>query len=92
MIRFIIGHTASLILDFGLTAGQDPNGSGSCTGANNALIPYFCPPDREGFIEKVNSAVASGSFLGTPVLFDVDLLAQSDKDRFNRVTTCLIVL
>ncbi|KAF2178776.1 hypothetical protein K469DRAFT_695108 [Zopfia rhizophila CBS 207.26] len=41
---------------------------------------------------SVNSAVASGDFLGTPVTFNVDPLAQSDKDKFNRATTCLIVL
>ncbi|PVH90628.1 hypothetical protein DM02DRAFT_420942 [Periconia macrospinosa] len=82
----------SLIPDFGLMAGQDPNGSGSCAGANNILIPCFCPPDREEFIEKVNSAVASGNFLGTPVTFNVNPLAQSNKDKFDRATTCLIVL
>ncbi|KAF2178774.1 hypothetical protein K469DRAFT_695106 [Zopfia rhizophila CBS 207.26] len=43
----------SLIPAFGLAAGQDPNGSGSCVGANNILIPCFCPPDREEFIEKI---------------------------------------
>ncbi|KAF1964840.1 hypothetical protein BU23DRAFT_491362 [Bimuria novae-zelandiae CBS 107.79] len=82
----------SLIPDFGVTAGQDPNGSGSCAGANDILIPCFCPPDREEFIEKVNLAVTSRNFLGTPVTFDVDPLAQSEKDQFNRATTCLIVL
>lgn len=82
----------SLVPDFGLIAGQDPNGSGSCAGANNILIPCFCPPNREEFIDKVNSAVASGNFLGTPVTFNVDPLAQSNKDKFDRATTCLIVL
>jgi len=36
----------SLIPAFGIEAGQDPNGSSSCAGANNILIPYFYPPDR----------------------------------------------
>jgi hypothetical protein len=69
----------SLVPDFGLIAGQDPNGSGSCAGANNILIPCFCPPNREKFIDKVNSAVASGNFLGTPVTFNVDPLANQTK-------------
>ncbi|KAF2007870.1 hypothetical protein P154DRAFT_419336 [Amniculicola lignicola CBS 123094] len=82
----------SLIPAFGVTAGQNPDGSGRCDGANNILIPCFCPPNREAFIEKVNSAVALGNFLGTPVTFNVDPLAQSNKDKFNRATTCLIIL
>lgn len=82
----------TLIPDFGLRVGQHPDGSGSCAGADNVLIPCFCPPDRNKFIEKVNLAVASGSFLGTPVTFNVDPLAQSGEDKFNRATTCLIVL
>ncbi|KAF2174650.1 hypothetical protein K469DRAFT_613882 [Zopfia rhizophila CBS 207.26] len=82
----------SLIPACGLTASQDPNESGSCTSTNNILIPCFCPPDNKEFIEKVNSAVASGNFLGTPVTFNVDSLAQSDKKKFNRAITCLIVL
>jgi hypothetical protein len=53
----------SLIPEFGLQAGLDPNGSGSCVGANNILIPCFCPPDRNKFIERVMSAVANGDFL-----------------------------
>ncbi|KAF2241329.1 hypothetical protein BU26DRAFT_525171 [Trematosphaeria pertusa] len=82
----------SLIPEFGLRAGQSPNGSGSCATANNILIPCFCPPDRGEFVDRVNSAVAAGNVLGTPVTFNVDPLAQSDKDRFDRATTCLIVL
>jgi hypothetical protein len=82
----------SLIPEFGLTAGQSPNGSGSCATTNNILIPCFCPPDRGEFINKVNSAVAAGNVLGTPVTFNIDPLAQSDQDQFDRATTCLIVL
>jgi hypothetical protein len=83
---------SSLIPEFGLRAGQNPNGSGSCATADNILIPCFCPPDRNEFIEKVNLAVASGNVLGTSVTFNVDPLAQSDKDKLDRATTCLIVL
>lgn len=82
----------SLIPDSGIVAGQDPNGSGSCAGANNILIPCFCPPDRQEFVEKVNSAVALGNVLGTPVTFNVNPLAQSNKDKLDRATTSLIVL
>lgn len=81
-----------LIPDFGLSAGQDPDGNGNCAGADNTPIPCFCPPDREEFVEKVNSAVAAGSFLGKPITFNIDPQAQSEKDKFNRATTCLIVL
>ena len=82
----------NLIPEFGLTAGRNPDGSGSCTGSGNVLIPCFCPPKRQEFIEKVNLAVASGNVLGTPITFDIDPFAQSNNDIFNRATTCLIVL
>lgn len=82
----------TLIPEFGLMAGQDPNGSGSCTSADNILIPCSCTPERQEFIEKVSLAVASGNVLGTPITFNVDPLAQSDRDIFNRATTCLVVL
>jgi hypothetical protein len=81
-----------LIPPFGLAAGQQPDGSGSCAGANSISIPCFCPPDRERFIEKMNSTVVSGTFLGTPIIFNTDSLAQSDEDNFNRATACLIIL
>ncbi|KAF2258050.1 hypothetical protein CC78DRAFT_596916 [Lojkania enalia] len=64
----------SLILDFSLTAGQDSNGSGSCASANNILILYFCLPNREEFIKKVNSAITLGNFLGTLVTFNINPL------------------
>lgn len=64
----------SLIPAFSVVASQDPNRSGSCAGANNVLILYFCPPNRQEFIEKVNSAVALGSFLGTLVTFNINPL------------------
>lgn len=91
----VIPHVSidpSLIPAFGVVAGQDPNGSGSCAGANDVLIPCFCPPDRQEFVEKVTSAVAVGSFLGTPVTFNTDPLAQSYKDKLERATTSLIIL
>ncbi|KAF2464779.1 uncharacterized protein BDR25DRAFT_95235 [Lindgomyces ingoldianus] len=36
----------SLIPAFGVTAGQDPNRSGSCAGANNILIPQLPWPKQ----------------------------------------------
>jgi hypothetical protein len=82
----------NLIPMFGLKAGQSPDGSGSCATTDGKLIPCFCPPSRQEFIEKVNLAVAGGNVLGTPIAFNVDPLAQSNRDRFDRATTCLIVL
>jgi hypothetical protein len=41
---------ANLIPEFGVTAGQDPTGTGDCTGINGIKIPCSCPPDRQTFI------------------------------------------
>ncbi|KAJ7505751.1 hypothetical protein B0H11DRAFT_1975996 [Mycena galericulata] len=49
---------ASLVPEFGVTAGQSPNGSGSCVGINNVLIPCTCPPDRNSFIAVRSSSVS----------------------------------
>ncbi|EAQ83350.1 predicted protein [Chaetomium globosum CBS 148.51] len=49
---------------FGVTAGQgkDQVQVGSCSGANNKLIPCYCPPapDSPEFLSKLAKALADG--------------------------------
>ncbi|KAK3290776.1 uncharacterized protein B0H64DRAFT_378557 [Chaetomium fimeti] len=49
---------------FGVTAGEgkDQVQVGSCTGANNKLIPCFCPPapDSPEFLSKLSKALTDG--------------------------------
>ena len=73
-IIYLRSINLSLILAFSIEASQDPNSSGSCAGTNNILIPYFYPPDRQEFIEKVNFIIALGNFLGTLVIFNINPL------------------
>ena len=54
------GVDPSLVPEFGVTAGVNPDGTGNCdgiTGANGQpiLIPCQCPPDRNTFIQVSNS-------------------------------------
>lgn len=59
----------SLVPDFGITPGTNPDGNGSCEGVNGALIPCDCPPDRATFITALNGFVNAGNAFGTPVSF-----------------------
>lgn len=70
----------SQVPEFGVSAGQNPNGSGSCVGINNILIPCSCPPDRQAFINSLNANVAAGHAVnnpGVPVSFPSGNDAQS---------------
>jgi hypothetical protein len=47
---------ASLVPEFGVQAGTNPDGTGNCDGITNAQgqvvkIPCSCPPDRDSFIQ-----------------------------------------
>lgn len=50
----------ALVPEFGITAGQNPQPDGSCTGAGGASIPCTCPPDRNAFLDTLNSLVDNG--------------------------------
>jgi hypothetical protein len=80
---------AYLVPDFGIHAGQSPDGSGTCLGLNNARIPCNCPPDRQEFILMVQAAVAAGNLAGTSVEFPLDNSSASKKAR---IQTSIVVL
>jgi hypothetical protein len=80
---------AALVPEFGVEAGQNPDGTGNCSGNGGKLIPCQCPPDRDAFIEKVSSAVAAGNSEGVPVEFPTDDSSASAKAR---IQTAIIVL
>jgi len=60
------GVDVSLVPEFGVTAGQDPTGTGNCLGINNIEIPCSCPPDRDTFIADLNANVAAGHATNNP--------------------------
>ncbi|PVI00907.1 hypothetical protein DM02DRAFT_469069, partial [Periconia macrospinosa] len=72
---------AALVPEFGIQAGQQPDGTGNCIGNNNVKIPCSCPPDRQQFIQKVQAAAAAGNSEGVPIKFPTDNSSQSKKDR-----------
>ncbi|KAL1612519.1 hypothetical protein SLS60_000746 [Paraconiothyrium brasiliense] len=80
---------ASLVPEFGIQAGQSPDGQGNCLGLNNVKIPCSCPPDRQGFIQKVQAAAAAGNSEGVPVKFPSDDSSASKKAR---IQTSIVVL
>ncbi|KAH6847412.1 hypothetical protein B0I37DRAFT_144555 [Chaetomium sp. MPI-CAGE-AT-0009] len=68
---------------FGVTAGvgKDQVQVGSCTGANNALIPCFCPPapDSPEFLSKLSKALADG-FIFSKKQVDVPITLEKFND------------
>jgi hypothetical protein len=83
------GFDAALVPEFGIEAGQSPDGKGNCLGLNNVKIPCSCPPDRQDFIQKVQAAAAAGNSEGVLVEFPLDDSSASEKAR---IQTSIIVL
>ncbi|KAI0698454.1 hypothetical protein BC835DRAFT_653136 [Cytidiella melzeri] len=87
----------NLVPQFGVTAGQNPTGTGDCDGINNAQgvpikIPCTCPPDRTSFIAELNSNVAAGHVLNNPSVllsFPTDNSQASQLARINAATVTL---
>ncbi|TVY49268.1 hypothetical protein LCER1_G007694, partial [Lachnellula cervina] len=61
-------------------------------GANGVAIPAVCPPARADFIAKLNSNVAAGNVLGTPITFNTNAAVQDVNTNKNRATAMLITL
>ncbi|KAF2708444.1 hypothetical protein K504DRAFT_355557, partial [Pleomassaria siparia CBS 279.74] len=80
---------AALVPEFGIQAGQQPDGTGNCVGNGGKLIPCQCPPNRASFIQKVGAAVAAGNSAGVPVKFPTDNSSASKKAR---IQTSIVVL
>ncbi|OAG07313.1 uncharacterized protein CC84DRAFT_1163523 [Paraphaeosphaeria sporulosa] len=83
------GFDVSLVPEFGVEAGQTPDGTGNCLGLNNVKIPCSCPPDRQEFIQKVQAAAAAGNSEGVPIKFP---LGGSSASKKARIGASIIVL
>lgn len=83
------GVDPSLVPEFGVTAGQSPNGSGSCVGINNILIPCTCPPDRTTFINSLSANVAAGHDVNNPSVAAPFPTDNSIASQITRVQTAI---
>jgi len=89
----------SLIPQFGVTPGVNPNGpGGSCQGVlgpngQPILIPCDCPPDRDLFIADLNANVAAGHCINNTEVevpaFPDDNSAASQLTRLHIATITL---
>lgn len=80
---------ASLVPEFGVEAGQQPDGRGNCVGNNGVLIPCECPPDRDVFVQLVQEAAAAGNSEGVPISFPT---GNSNEDARARIGASIVVL
>ncbi|KAF2462713.1 uncharacterized protein BDR25DRAFT_169234, partial [Lindgomyces ingoldianus] len=71
----------SLIPPFGVTAGQNPDGTGNCIGINNVKIPCNCPPDFNIFAAKLSQFAAVGNARGSLLSFPLGNDAASKTAR-----------
>jgi len=83
------GVDPSLVPEFGVTAGQSPNGSGSCVGINNILIPCTCPPDRNTFINSLSANVANGHDVNNPAVAAPFPTDNSIASQITRMQTAI---
>jgi len=79
----------ALVPEFGIQAGQQPDGTGNCVGNAGKLIPCSCPPDRQAFIQMVQQAAAAGNSAGVPISFPT---GNSAADQRARIGASIIVL
>jgi len=86
------GVDPNLVPQFGVTAGQSPDGTGNCIGINNIKIPCACPPDRQSFIDSLSANVAAGHDVNNPgisVTFPTDNSIASQITRMQASITAL---
>jgi Fe-S cluster biogenesis protein NfuA len=87
----------TLVPDLGVKAGQNPTGTGDCDGIPNAQgvpikIPCACPPDRQAFIDALNTNVAQGAVVNNPNVpfsFPTD---DSKASKLARISASLVTL
>ncbi|KAF7968442.1 hypothetical protein HWV62_30563 [Athelia sp. TMB] len=88
---------ASLIPQFGLAAGINPDGTGNCDGIDGPngkpiLIPCACPPNRDTFIADLNANVAAGHATKNPSVA-VSFPSGSDTaSQLARIDAALVTL
>lgn len=86
------GVDVSLVPEFGVTAGQSPDGTGNCIGINNIKIPCSCPPDRNTFIADLNANVAAGHATNNPSVSLSFPTGDSNADKAARIEASIITL
>ncbi|KAJ3732335.1 hypothetical protein DFJ43DRAFT_1074940 [Lentinula guzmanii] len=86
------GVDVSLVPEFGVTAGQSPDGTGNCIGINNIKIPCSCPPDRDTFIADLNANVAAGHATNNPSVSVSFPTNQSNADAATRIEAAIVTL
>jgi hypothetical protein len=88
---------ASLVPPFGITAGQNPDGTGNCDGTigptgKPILIPCACPPPEDVFLKSLNDNVNAGHAVNNPavkVSFPTD---NSPASQIARIQAVLVSL
>ncbi|OSC97876.1 hypothetical protein PYCCODRAFT_1454700 [Trametes coccinea BRFM310] len=88
------GVNPSLVPDFGVVAGTDPDGTGNCLkGINNNInIPCSCPPPRNEFIDSLNANVAAGEAVNNPSVKLSFPSGNSNADQQARINALLVTL
>ncbi len=87
----------TLVPQFGILKGAGANvrQEGSCdgfNGVNAVLIPCFCPPDLDVFLQHLSDAVVAGNVLGQPIQFSNDATDTSEDTNRARATAMIILL
>jgi len=86
------GVDASLVPQFGVTAGQSPDGTGNCIGINGIKIPCTCPPDSATFLADLNANVAAGHATNNPSVSLSFPTGSSNADAAARIEASIITL
>ncbi|KAH0586436.1 hypothetical protein H2248_007671 [Termitomyces sp. 'cryptogamus'] len=91
------GIDTSLVPGFGVSPGVNPTGTGDCDGTTNAAgqvvkIPCSCPPDRNAFIQSLETNVAAGFVVNNPSV-KVSFPEDNSKDsQLARLQTAIVTL
>ncbi|KAI0775569.1 hypothetical protein BD413DRAFT_471034 [Trametes elegans] len=86
------GVDPSLVPDFGIKRGDQPDGTGNCVGLNGKLIPCSCPPKRSEFLQSLNENVAAGHATHNPSVPVSFPTGQSKADQQARIGALLVTL
>lgn len=82
----------ALVPEFGIQAGQNPTGTGDCSGVNGIKIPCTCPPDRGAFISALNANVNAGRAVNNPSIAVSFPTSDSKADQLARIQASLVTL
>ncbi|KAF7327858.1 hypothetical protein MKEN_00365700 [Mycena kentingensis (nom. inval.)] len=77
----------SLVIDFGISPGTNPTGTGDCDGFNGIKIPCSCPPSQGDYLASLNKNVAAGFNVNNPSVPAPFPTGNSQQDRIVRLQT-----